>query len=342
VSSDIEHALTELVLNCPELAQLEARLVRFNIFRILRAHRAEVRHSNTLAWLFQPDESHGFGDSFLRRWLMLTMKEAAATQSLPVGWVSPLAVDVLDIEYVEVVREQDSIDLLVVIYRRDGAPWVICIENKVESAQHTKQLDRYFERVEARFADAERRIYVLLSKYGESPENSEFIQSSYKDIVEALDRCLLDHQDSIGPEPKLLLSHYRQLLMDDFMDKNDATELARQIYLRHKRALDYIFENKLDSMYEASRALYDLLEEHSSELKISPDVLGKGWIRFLPLAWDVPNNRGGKAWGGVGRFLLCEVSLWAKKAELQITVGRAPSDWADKVWQRAASAPFKQ
>jgi hypothetical protein len=329
-------------MNCPELAQLEARLVRFNIFRILGAERAEVRHSNTLAWLFQPDETHGFGDAFLKRWLMRVMRDAEANPPVPIGWVSPVAVDVLDIEYVEVNREQDSIDLLVTIHRRREPPWVVCIENKVESGQHTRQLDRYFERVESRFAEAERRIYVLLSKYGEAPDNPEFIESSYKDIVEALDRCLVDHRDSIGPEPNLLLKHYRQLLVDDFMEENDATELARQIYLRHKRALDYIFENKVDSMYEASRALFNLLEERASDLEIVTDVLGKGWIRFLPRAWDVASNEGGKAWGGRGRFLLCEVSLWAKKAELHITIGRAPADWADKVWARAASAPFKQ
>jgi hypothetical protein len=342
IETPIDRELTELVMNCPELTQLEARLVRFNIFRILRADRAELRHSNMLAWLFQPDEGHGFGESFLRRWLMRIMRDAEANPPAPPGWVSPIVVDTIDIEYVEVTRELESIDLLMIIHRQKGRPWVVCIENKVESAQHTNQLDRYHSYIENRFADAERRIYVLLSKHGELPENAEFIQSSYEEVVRILNACLDEHQASIGSEPRLLLNHYRQLLVDDFMNENDASRLARQIYLRHKRVIDFIIENKIDPIYQASNALYHALQQNAAELGIIMDVLGKGWVRFIPMAWDVPTNKGGSAWGVASRYLLCEVGLWSKKAELHITIGKAPSEWADKVWSRAASPPFKQ
>ena len=63
----VEQLLTDLVMNCPELTELEAALSRFNIFRVLRADKHEIRHSNMLAWLFEPEESHGLGDRFLRR-----------------------------------------------------------------------------------------------------------------------------------------------------------------------------------------------------------------------------------------------------------------------------------
>jgi hypothetical protein len=338
----IDQLLTELVMNCPEMAQLEARLVEFNIFRILRADRAELRHSNMLAWLFQPDESHGFGDAFLRLWLMRIMRDAKANPPVPSGWVSPIVVDTVDIQYVDVIRELENIDLLIIIRRQKARPWVICIENKIESAQHTDQLDRYHSYVESRFAEAERRIYVLLSKHGELPEQADFIQSSYEEVVQVLNTCLVGHQASINPEARLLLDHYRKLLVDDFMNENDASQLARQIYLRHKRAIDFIIENKVDPILQASDALYRGLQDSSAELGIIMDVLGKGWVRFIPVAWDLPTNRGGTAWGAASRYLLCEVGLWSKTAELHITIGRAPAAWADKVWGRAADPPFKQ
>jgi Trp operon repressor len=53
-------------MDCPELSALEALLSRFNIFRILRAARHEIRHSNMLAWLLTPDENHGLGDGVAR------------------------------------------------------------------------------------------------------------------------------------------------------------------------------------------------------------------------------------------------------------------------------------
>lgn len=36
-----------------------------NIFDVLKISRAEIRHSNMLGWLMDPNENHGLGDSFL-------------------------------------------------------------------------------------------------------------------------------------------------------------------------------------------------------------------------------------------------------------------------------------
>lgn len=37
----------------------------FNIFDVLKISRTEIRHSNMLSWLLNPNESHGMGDSVL-------------------------------------------------------------------------------------------------------------------------------------------------------------------------------------------------------------------------------------------------------------------------------------
>ena len=39
---------------------------RFNPFDVLRYSDYEIRHSNVLAWLLQPNETHRIGDAFLR------------------------------------------------------------------------------------------------------------------------------------------------------------------------------------------------------------------------------------------------------------------------------------
>ena len=338
----IQKAMVSLVMNCPELAELESRLSLFNIFRVLRADRNEIRHSNFLAWLFQPDEAHGLGESFLRRWLMRLMHDSSSAHPLPDGWVSPILVDAVEIDYVEVAREHENIDLLIVIHLLNGTRWVVCIENKVESIQHSNQLNRYFNYVERRYPDVERRIYVFLTKHDELPENLHFIQSSYSVIAEVLDSCIRSHQRSIGSEPLMLLNHYRQLLTEDFMAENESIRLARKIYQRHRKALDFIFENLSDPMSEAGDVLFRRLEEKAGELGISMEFTSKGWIRYVPNAWDVPQNKGNTGWGSVSRFLICEICLWNRKAELHMTVGRAPDSWAELVWQNASKPPFKQ
>ena len=338
----IEADLTDLIMNCPELSRLEAQLSQFNIFRVLRADRNELRHSNMLAWLFDPEESHGLDDLFLRRWLMRVLQQASMKTPLPPGWISPIAVDVLDIERVEVRREFENIDLLFTIHTGTGRRWVICIENKVNSSQGRDQLKRYHEIVERRFADTERRIYVFLTKHQEPPAHPAYIENSYEEILEVLDMCLSGRGDTIGPEPGLLIQHYRELLVEDFMEESEASRLARQIYLRHRKALDYIFENKVDAVFEATNALETALQNNAERLDIAMERTNKGYVRFIPNAWDVKINSGGTALGPNSRFLICEVNLWGKNAELHMTLMRAPDDWADRVWERAAKPPFKQ
>ncbi len=58
-------ALERFVAENDDLLKLEEQIGRFNIFDALGIARVEIRHSNFLAWLLTPGESHGQGDLFL-------------------------------------------------------------------------------------------------------------------------------------------------------------------------------------------------------------------------------------------------------------------------------------
>lgn len=338
----ITECLTDFLMTSEDLAKLEARLSAFNVFRVLRADAHELRHSNMLAWLFNPEESHGLGELFLRRWLMEILHQAGKLDSRPTGWVSPIEVDLIDIERVDVHREFERIDLMFEIAVKGKDPWMICIENKVNSSKGDDQLPRYFRRIERRFASAERRIYVFLTKNSEPAGHPQYIESSYEIVLKVLDRCRVERADFIGPEPKMLIDDYRQILKDDFMEENSSVELARKIYLRHRRALDFIFENKIDPVFEATNALEAALREKAESLGIVMDHSSKGYVRFLPSEWDVSSNRGSEAWGADRRYLVCELILPSNKnAQLHITAAGAPTSFADRVWVRAQQKPFK-
>lgn len=339
---DIRKALIALVMDWGDLSQLEARLSQFNVFRVLRADKHEIRHSNMLAWLLDPEEAHGLGDRFLRRWLMNVVHDAppqvAQSGTLP----SPIDIHTMDIDYVEVAREHENIDLLLVITTTSGKTWTVCIENKVESTQHSNQLRRYRAYVEHKYADAERRVYVFLTKYGEEPEEVGFIVSSHELIESVLRSCVEERKDAIGIEPRFLIDQYLKLLAEDFVDDSDSAKLARKIYKQHKKAIDFILENRIDPISETSAALQELIEANAEALDVKMGPSGKGRVRFVPRAWDVPENSGGTGWGPNSPIVLCELTLWARTIELQIVLGRAPDAWADLVWERAATAPFKQ
>ncbi|MBN8197818.1 MULTISPECIES: PDDEXK-like family protein [Thalassospira] len=342
IDAETEDALTKLIMDCPELSELEAILSRFNIFHVLKAARHEIRHSNMLAWLMTPSENHSLSDTFIRRWLMQVVYEAEHNLEVLSDLPSPIEIDALEIEFVEVARETNNIDLLIVIHPKNRDEWVICIENKVNATQRKNQLNDYRSYVEKRYTSAEHLLFIFLTKNDEEPEDRKFISSKYTVIEKVLKSCLEEKTDIIGPEPKFLIQQYLELLSEDFMDDNRASYLARQIYKSHKKAIDFILKNIDDPRSEASRIMEDVLATNQEELGIVLAPNHKGLVRFLPKAWDIPENSGGTAWGTNSRYLLCEVTFWTKNAELHITIGRAPDSWADKVWDRASMPPFKQ
>jgi hypothetical protein len=104
--------LNSLVVNCSELREVERLLGNFNLFRVLRFEHGEIRHSNVLAWLLQPTESHGLKDLFLRRWLMRIFHES---ESEVASHIDPVELDSLSIRSVDVYREWNEKSAYIIV-----------------------------------------------------------------------------------------------------------------------------------------------------------------------------------------------------------------------------------
>ncbi len=59
-------ALKGFLLDIECLDPLAEWTSKFNLFDILKISRVEIRHSNMLSWLLNPNDNHGLGDSVLR------------------------------------------------------------------------------------------------------------------------------------------------------------------------------------------------------------------------------------------------------------------------------------
>ena len=55
-----------LFVNNEDLTKIITSLGRFNPIQVMRMENQEIRHSNILAWLLNPKESHGLDDKFLK------------------------------------------------------------------------------------------------------------------------------------------------------------------------------------------------------------------------------------------------------------------------------------
>ncbi|HVU33846.1 MAG TPA: PD-(D/E)XK nuclease family protein [Opitutaceae bacterium] len=332
-------ALNDLLVNCPDFERLESLLGGFNLFQVLKFEHGEIRHSNVLAWILDPAESHGLDSTFLKKWLMRVLHEAG---ELSGSAVSAVDVDGWNLVDCEVRREWKNIDVLVDLTLDGGEQWVICIENKINSAQHSDQLKRYRAAVEDAFPDAARRIFIFLTKHNERPEDVMYVSASYAQVHQALKECLRSRANAIGTEPKVLLENYLRLLEEKFMDESEIARTALRIYQQHRRALDVIFEHRPDNLRMASERIRQLLADNAEQLGILPESSTKHYLRFIPRGWDVPGNTHGNAWAGCKRTILFELNLTGKRPYLYIISGKAPDPWIEPIWLKAGAPPFNR
>ncbi len=65
ISSNISIKSLSSLLADKNFISLSDEISSFNPFKVLKLESHEIRHSNVLAWLFNPNESHNLGTKFL-------------------------------------------------------------------------------------------------------------------------------------------------------------------------------------------------------------------------------------------------------------------------------------
>jgi len=335
---DPREALEKFVLDSEELARLDELTSQFNIFEALGLVRQEIRHSNFLAWLMNPAQAHGLGDSFLKGFLF---KTTAKARMLGIEkTISPVDVDVWDLTETEIRREWKNIDILLV----ENAKRFICvIENKIYSSEHSDQLCRYRKVVEREFPDYTRH-YVLLNVSGEEPSDSEYyVGVTYDEVCDVIERLLKMRASTIGDDVATALAHYVTMIRRRIMPDAEIQELCGRIYRKHRAALDLIYEHRPDRQAEIRDALLEMIK---ADPDLTLDRSSKDFIRFLPKSWDRPELRGGKGWTRTGRMLLFEFwnsSRWNPNSlSLRLTLGPGDENVRSQIYEAATKtgSPF--
>jgi len=327
-------ALRRFVVECNALRELEQIIGNFNIFDVLKSANNEIRHSNVLAWLMDPQGSHSLRDLFLRRWLMRVFHDADTENP---GYIDPVAIDTAPFRFVSVRREWHNIDLLIEIETTSGEHWVICVENKVWSRQGNGQLEKYRTRVEKAFPKSSRKSFILLSVRGEDPADAPYLVGSYSQVADVISQCLIECGASTGEPQTLLISHYHSILTTYFMPDSKVIRLANQIYSAHREAIDLIIEHKPDVLQQLTSAIEEKMKSEAASVGIHPKWTTKGLVRLLPKTWDIPKNRVNDGWSTV----ICEIYLWGGKVVFKSFAGpQSLHDWKKMLFQTAQKLEF--
>jgi hypothetical protein len=249
---------------------------KINVFSVLRMEHNEIRHSNMLAWLLDPSEKHGLGSDFLRHFLNDVISNNK--EVLNSGNIDLASLLLKNIDDFTVFREKFRIDILLV---SANAKQLIAIENKVGARQSDDQLITYRERLNDEYAGYE-KLLLFLTPTKEEPEDEEWIKVTYRSVLYACEHAA-DRKD-IKSETRMLLSNYIEILKRYIMNENEEIErLCREIYRKHRSALDLIYEYRPDNSLIVFERVCDMLAKRAEEKKdiiFDPKDSVKSYIRF--------------------------------------------------------------
>ncbi|MCH8345050.1 MAG: PD-(D/E)XK nuclease family protein [Planctomycetes bacterium] len=273
-SEEALRALERFVVENDDLLALEERIGRFNIFDALGVARAEIRHSNFLAWLLDPAESHGQGALFLKAILM----DLLAQTPPELRPFSPVQLDGAELRGVDIRREWKKLDILITC---EEPKFVIAIENKIDSGEHGKQLSRYEEAVNQGFGDRPKQ-FVYLTIDGDEPSEEKWVPYTYGDIHRVLTRVRNTHSQAIGDDVLVFQDHYLRLIGSRFMDDPKIDELCQRIYGNHRQAIELIVERIKSPIAELVTEMAELIRKDERWRLIN--YTSKNVI-FMPAQW---------------------------------------------------------
>lgn len=243
-----EEALQNFLLDIGCLDELLPWTGKFNMFDVLKISRTEIRHSNMLGWLLNPNENHGMGDVFLKGILQRLVENDSE------GRYDVFHVLLMDFYTFSVMREWKNIDILLISTEEKT---VIAIENKIGSHEHSNQLNRYRNILEKEYPDYNRML-VFLTPDGEKPSDVEnWDVLTYSDVIDVLEET--NSQIKVLPDVDLMIKNYIDVVRRDIVEDQQLIDICNKIYNKHKKALDLIFENRIDGRTQVSDAIKDTL-----------------------------------------------------------------------------------
>lgn len=247
-----------------------------NIFNVLRLDRVEIRHSNMLSWLLSPQETHGLGDKFLKKFLIYATN---GTNLEIANNLNPIDVDLMDLSDSLVYREKNNIDVLLISEKNR---LVFAIENKISTGEHSNQLNRYRELLQKEFGPTYHYILIFLTPEGLEPTDTEnWISMDYNFVLNELNKLLSIYE--IPDKAKVYIDDYIKAIRRNVVEDKELKDLCKKIYFKHKEAFDLIFENKPDIYSDISDYIFNYLKENEERFNITVwNDYSKNYIRFTP------------------------------------------------------------
>jgi hypothetical protein len=296
-----------------DLRALEQHIGRFNIFEALKISKLEIRHSNFLAWLLDPNQSHGQHDLFLNA-VVVDMFGKNPQQQL----INSVSLETAGRREVRIRREFQNIDILI---ESEMPRFVIAIENKVRSHEHSNQLSRYQKIVKERHPDTP-ALFIFLTRDGTAASDGAWTAYSYRDLHETLSRVRGENKNDIDAGVLIFLDHYLNSIRTWLMEDDDVTRLCNSIYHKHRRAIDLIVKRMKRAGSPAVSAIAEQVEKSGSWKLVRT---GPRYVHVIPASWVNMLPPFGKVRQLERHWLLVTFHIWPRHCKCAIDVRIAPT-----------------
>jgi len=258
-----ETAIYDFIINCEKFEKLNVIVNKFNPFNILGISHHEIRHSNVLAWLLCPNENHNLGDKIIRKIVLKILNNPENENSIP---DDILIKDVQNYNFydVKIYREWNNIDLVAI---SELNQFILIIENKIYSGEHSGQLDRYLKICHEHFSDKYKILPVFLTLEGAIPSNEKYCILDYSTIYEVVKFNSELYADSMSDEVKIFIKHYLSTLGGLLIMDDNIRKLCLEIYSEYKDVINIIHDvgNQIDiedSINDFKKQYPDIIETY--------------------------------------------------------------------------------
>lgn len=323
---DIALRLSELIMEDADFQNLEQSLDIFCPFEAVGMVSAEIRHSNFLSYILNPNRPHGFKGALLTTFLRSAMR-IGHEKGLSAG-LTPLDIHLMDIGGFEVRREWRNLDLLLIA---PTSKLVVAVELKIDASQSKGQLAGYRRIVDEQWPDIGwRKVFIFLTKYDEKPDDLHWLPMPLALLIEAFKAFISHPEQAQATLPNQMLSAYCAMAERHHMENRDLVQLAHAIWLRHEQALTFLMGHQPDTwapihqalLFRADQIVEAVNRQGVSSVTLQRDHDANRILRFAIIEWDkIPGMLQANEWTSSNRLLLYELKFEKSEVNAHLYMG---------------------
>lgn len=255
-----------------------------NIFSILGIENLEIKHSNFLAYLFNPKLNLNIGKDLLRLFLENVNIEK---------YLYPYSFDDILQENVdiEVYRENNNIDIII-----NFVGYItILIENKIWSSEHDNQLFRYKNIICEKLSNPEDKLFqnkiktpicIYLTPNGkEAKLDNDWVAMDYKKIIEILKIYKKSKGfKKLSEKQKMMICDYIEIV-EEIIVRKDIEEIKQILNIfftdiDKKRVMEEILEF-VPNYKERANLIKNSMKNNNIEI-LKSSLTANAYINFIP------------------------------------------------------------